>query len=333
MSQSRIDYWWKYIQNTELFYNMSVNNIDQNIDSHLYEQLKRLIDYIYGFDTDQYLSGILYGLKVVPYGQNIFISEDAENSSTNQINYNTKCVNLEYSSSPNGNPVIELGTGALSVNDNIYIPDNTNKPLEFINPPTGLKDVILTSSIYFDTDIFLDAIENNSKISQSIAFSTQIEYLNNNSQYILQSRSKEFKFEDDYSIYIRNILNEEYFPQIEGENIFNIAKIIWRISDTTSNDTDEYKYEYFIIDCREIFGRYGLHQIEGFSLINVLYDGINFSDTNLVDLIKSVFSYLFNDMSGTGNEFSPDFITYWTDQGKTISTTIQSLYDELYEGD
>ena len=65
----------------------------------------------------------------------------------------------------------------------------------------------------------------------------------------------------------------------------------------------------------------------------MLYDGINFSDTNLVDLIKSVFSYLFNDMSGTGNEFSPDFITYWTDQGKTISTTIQSLYDELYEGD
>jgi hypothetical protein len=326
MPQSRVDYWWKWIQENEKLYNLCKENVDNNVDSNIYNYLKRIIDYIYGYDTDSYSFGITYGIKVVPYGQNIFISSDSivSESATKDLNYNIECVNNEYLSSPHGQPIITYG--AFAINDRLYSTGESAIPIKIINPPNNLKNVIITATISFNINTFLNS-NNNDKIADKIENSINVEFNNYNNIYICQNKENRIKSTDDYGIYIRNIYNSEFFKQPDTTTSIDLARIIFRINDTT--DLNNHKYEYYIIDQREIYGYFGLKQIEALNIMYSINNYINFSDYNSIDYIKYIFSYMFNDMSGSDGEFSPDFITFWEDQGKEISETILELYDEL----
>jgi hypothetical protein len=128
--------------------------------------------------------------------------------------------------------------------------------------------------------------------------------------------------------YHEKIYDASIFPQIA--DVINIAKVIWRIGTTEDSPAlegnDHSIYEYYVIDNRSSYGYYGWKQIEGLALISRMYSAMNQTIT-MEDVIKAMWSYVFNEMSwGSGG-----FIAYWTGLGKTISSTIQDLYTELYE--
>lgn len=329
MAQSRNDYWWNFIQNNEKLYNLCYRDLDQSVDGNIYEDINRILDYIYGYNTSDYTSGIVYGLKIVPYAQNILISSDSNlsQSSTKDLNYNIICVNKEYSSFPNGQPI--LVKGALSVSDKLYSVKESSLPIKIFNPPQNLKNVILTSSVYLNIDTFNNYLSLNNTIENSINLSIVELFQEYDGNYILENNEYSFTLNSDYSKYDRNIYNNNYFPQLDSNNIIDICKIVYRINDTT--DSENMKYEYYLIDSREINGFFGFKQIDILGILLNLSNNIKFTQINSVDLIKSIFSYLFNEMSGTGGEFSPDFITYWNSylSPDSVSQTIQDLYDEL----
>ena len=127
-------------------------------------------------------------------------------------------------------------------------------------------------------------------------------------------------------IYIRNIYNSNYFPQIDRSYCLDIARIVYRVLDNTSSSN---KYEYFLIDTREIYGYLGIKQIDYISIISQINNNLQLGDNNLIQYSKNIFSYLFNTMGGATAEFNPNFLYYWLNLGKDISDEIYKLYIEL----
>jgi len=272
------------------------------------------------------------------------------------VNYNAVCINQEYKSLPNGPPIATdgsmffgnkiYGTNFSGLSLNFWEIDNSESNLvhetviqqRFIDilaiesifaeerifqqsvstqilPPDNETDCVINSSLFFD-------IESKKFLHKILKGST--------GEFIRQHQTKEMTTDNfDDKIYLRNALNSDFFPQPASSQI-DVARIIWRIRQTTESNRLDHVYEYFIIDMREIYGYYGWKQLEVLSFIKTIFDGILFSkyniELNMVELTKEIFSIIFNNMN-----WSPDFITYWENQGETISSTLQDLFDELAE--
>jgi hypothetical protein len=122
------------------------------------------------------------------------------------------------------------------------------------------------------------------------------------------------------------LLNEDFFYQTP-EGCIDVAKIIWRVIDTTDADRANHSYEFYIIDNRQFYGYYGWKQVPAISIIAELNSILtSTSKYDLVLLCKKLFNVVFKEMEWGSPS---DFITYWEAVPKTISDTIRDLYVEL----
>lgn len=333
MSQDRVEYWWKFITDLESLYLLALNRVDNTDAGEYYLALQRASDYIYGFNQLDYSIGIVYGYEPLPSAQYIFngyydAGDGTETQTAPSINYNVKCINTEYSSAPSGAIVINPGDlflnnrirGNMSVNvqsidntDAITLTEGEILDGQFVYPPDNLYDVILTSNLY---------------INSSGTFINK--FLRGNyptEPYIMTYYSSELtnSYVESFG-YRKNLLNQDFFFQTPADCI-SVAKIIWRIGDTTDSDRGNHSYEYHIIDDRQFYGYYGWKQVPAISVIARVYSvlsGINRSD--LVLLTKRLFNVVFKEMEWG---IPSDFITYWEAIPKDISDTIRDLYSEL----
>jgi hypothetical protein len=327
MSQDKVEYLWEFITEAEYFYTYSTSNFDQNVDSTFYEQFKRIADYLYGFDTDSYDSGLIFGLKVVPHSQ---IIKTTENLDDLKVNYNVKNRNIENSSVLSGFPMVSSGmvyfncktfdtNAGISITYPVYIIDNSDADLVhpdvklfFIYPPDNLKNAIATSTLVFDTSS--KKILNLFKKGDSGYFTLTTDCL----QFITNKT--------DMTLYYNKFYDSNYFRQPDSSYI-DLARIVWRIEDTTDNNRNNHKFEYYVIDNRDLFGYYGLKQTDILDTIHAIINNIEFTDyDNMVIQLETLFSFIFNDMS-----WDPNFKDYWEGQGKTLSPTLLDLYNRLAE--
>jgi len=333
MSQDRVEYWWKFITDLENMYLLGLNRVDNINSSEYYAGIKRSMDYIYGFDNLEYDQGIVYGHEALPAGQYIFngyygAGDEDETKKDPTINYNTKCINLEYSSAPNG--AIIINPGDIFINNqivgnqsiNIQLIDNTDAVTiiegedfdnQFVYPPDNLFDVILTSNLYIDSSgNFVNKFLRGSYPSGSYITTYQSSILTDG--YI-----------DSFG-YRKNILNSNFFYQTPSNSI-DVAKIVWRIKDTTDDDRRNHSYEYYIIDNRQFYGYYGWKQASAIAIIADLHKSLTESSTyDLVLVSKKMFNIVFKVMQWG---IPSDFITYWEAVPKNISQIIRDLYTEL----
>jgi len=335
MSQDRIEYWWKFITDLETLYLLALNKVDNVETSEFYADIKRAMDYIYGFNQLDYDQGIVYGHSPLPSAQYIFNGYyDAGDGDTDRtapaINYNTKCVNVEYSSAPNGGMLVNPGSlffggkiqGNMSINvqsidnsDGLVVAEGSEESTssQFVYPPDDLYNAIVTSNLY---------------ISSSGQFINKfLRGAYPDGPYITTYSSIELTeaYVDTFG-YRKNLLNEDFFYQTPSGGI-DVAKIVWRVGDTTDSDRGNHSYEYYIIDDRKFYGYYGWKQVPAISTIAEVNSTITeVSQYDMLIVAKKMFNIVFKEMEWG---IPSDFITYWEAVPKDISDTIRDLYDEL----
>jgi len=330
------DYWWNFIQDMENFYILITNNYDISNNSLFYSFIKRINNFIYGYD-DISLNGVVYGFKLIPEEQNKLWSSSLyiPGEEIKNKNYNIKCINIEYSSMPYGEPVTTNGTVVSShyrtgtnqpfielenpiIFDNGLLGSTSDLPISYnISPPKDLQEILLTSSVYMTYEI------RNGKPSLQIN-NIFLKGLDENPIYLGEHRNTKLSiYNIDKKYYINNIYNSNIFPFVPNEAI-DIARVIWRIN-TTIGEKNTHKYEYYIIDTRKPYGYYGWRQPDEIRLIASIERELQI-ETSLIDYLEELWSFIFY-MPAWKED---GFIHYWETRGKIISETITELYNNLY---
>lgn len=332
----RNDYWWNFIQDMENFYILATNNYDISNDSLFYSSIKRINNFIYGYDNIS-SNGVIYGFKLIPDEQNRIWSSSLymPGGEVESRNYNIKCINIEYSSMPYGEPVTTNGTVVSShyrtgdgqpfielenpiIFDNGLLGSTSDLPISYsISPPLNMQEILLTSSVYMSYEIS----DGNPSLQINNIF---LEGPDENPTYLGEHRNIKMSMNNLYEqYYINNIYNSSVFPSVPEEAI-DIARVIWRIN-TTIGKEEDYKYEYYIIDTRRPYGYYGWRQPDEIQLVANIEKGLQI-ETGLISYLEELWSFIFS-MPAWGND---GFIDYWEAQGKVISDIIIELYNNLY---